>query len=118
MSNSNNLIDSAVGAASDAADKLSSAARSAIDKLDAGRKSVAHGIEKTAGVVRSLAPETAVRQARNTADTMENAADYIRSRNLRTIGADLTKAVRRNPTPSLIAAAAVGFLLGMTMRRR
>ncbi len=118
MTNSKTLTESAASAASDAADKLSSTARSAIDKLDASRESVAHGIEKTAGVVRALAPESAVRQARNTADAMENAAGYIRSRDVRTIGADLTQTVRRNPTPSLIAAVAVGFLLGMTIRRR
>ena len=117
MTNSNTLTESAANAASDTAAKLSSTAQSAIDKLDASRGAVAAGIEKTAGVVRSLAPESAVRQARNTADAMENAAGYLRSRDVRTIGADLTETVRRNPTPSLIAAVAIGFLLGRTLRR-
>jgi hypothetical protein len=111
-------MNTAANAATQAADKASEVGRDAIDKLDASRGSVAQGLHATAGAIRSYAPDAVAQQARSTADAMETAADYIRARDLRSMTTDLTELVRRSPGPSLIAAIAIGFLLGAAIRRR
>lgn len=100
-----------------AADRAAEMGREAVDRLDANRESVAHGIHQTAEAIRSKAPAPVADKARVAADAMQRAADYIRSRDVRRMGSDLTSTVRENPGPSLIAAVAVGFLLGVVLRR-
>ena len=111
-------LNTAADAATQAANKASELGRDAVDKLDASRRSVAQGIHATADAIRSFAPDAVSKQARTTANAMDSAAHYIRSRDLRSMTSDLTDAVRRNPGPSLIAAVAIGFLLGAGLRRR
>lgn len=111
-------MNAAAAAATQAADKASELGRDALDKLDAGRGPVAQGLHATASALRTYAPDSVSRHAHTTADAMETAADYIRGRDLRSMTADLTDLVRRSPGPSLIAAVAIGFLLGAAMRRR
>jgi ElaB/YqjD/DUF883 family membrane-anchored ribosome-binding protein len=105
-------------AAKKAADRASNLAKRAVDQIDASRGTVAQGIERTADAMRSYAPHAVSERARVAADSVENAADYIRTHDVRSMGSDLTATVRRNPGPSIIAAAACGFLLGVFMRRR
>lgn len=101
----------------DAAHQAADLGRSTVDRLDSTRGPVAEGLHRTADAIRSYAPGTVGDQARSAADAVDSAAGYIRSRDVRSMASDLTDAVRKNPGPSLIAAVAVGFLLGMTMRR-
>ncbi len=110
-------MNAASDAAKQAADKAANLGRDTVNKLDASREPVAQGFQRTADVIRSHAPDAVADQAHSAADAMEDAAGYIRTRDLRGMGSDLTDAVRKNPGPSLIAAVAVGFLLGLTMRR-
>ena len=111
-------MNAAADAATQAAEKASEVGRDALDKLDASRGTVAQGLRATAGALRSYAPDSVAKHAQNTADAMDSAADYIRVRDLRSMTSDLTELVRRSPGPSLIAAVAIGFLLGSAMRRR
>ncbi len=104
-------------AAKKAADAAANLGRDTISKLDSNREPVAQGFQQTADAIRSYAPDAVSDQAHSTADAIEDAAGYIRSRDVRSMAADLTQAVRSNPGTSLIAAVAVGFLLGMTLRR-
>ena len=113
----NDPMTRASEAANQASDKASEMGRQAMDRVDQSRGTVAQGIERTADALRSKMPEGAAEYARPAADAMERAADYIRTHDLRTMGGDLTTAVRQHPGPSMIAAVAVGFLLGVAMRR-
>lgn len=110
-------MNAAAEKASQVADRATELGRDAVDKLDSSRGTVAEGINRTADAIRSYAPESVSKHAQSTAEAMETAADYIRTRDIRSMTSDITQAVRKNPGPSLIAAVAVGFLLGMAMRR-
>ncbi len=108
--------DRASEAAKQAGDKASQVGQEAVDKIDASREPVAQGFQKTADAIRSYAPDAVADKARSTADAIEGAAGYIRTRDIRSMASDLTDAVRGNPGPSLLAALAVGFLLGIALR--
>lgn len=104
--------------ANQAADKAADFGRQAMDRADQSRGTVAEGIERTADALRNSGlPEGAAQYTRPAADAMERAADYVRTHDLKSMGSDLTTTVRQHPGPSLIAAVAVGFLLGVVMRR-
>ena len=100
-----------------AADKASEMGRHAMDRADQSRGSVAEGLERTAQALRSKMPEGASEYAQPAVEAMERAADYIRTHDLKEMGNDLTSTVRQHPGPSLIAAVAVGFLVGVMLRR-
>jgi len=51
------------------------------------------------------------------ADKLSDTADYLREHDINSMVTDLKRLVRNYPGPTLIAAAAVGFLLGRTVTR-
>ncbi|MCC7125038.1 MAG: hypothetical protein IT178_09325 [Acidobacteria bacterium] len=51
------------------------------------------------------------------ADAFTETTNYIREADWETMAADFEQVVRRNPAPSLLVAAAVGFLLGRALSR-
>jgi ElaB/YqjD/DUF883 family membrane-anchored ribosome-binding protein len=110
-SNFSNMSDTAAQVAGHA----SELGREAIDRLDASRPGVADSLERTADAIRSHAPATSG-AATSVANALGTTAGYIRGRDIRTMGSDLTEFVRRNPGPSLVAAVATGFLLGAILR--
>lgn len=103
-------------AAEDAAGRAAELGKSAVNKLDSQRDSVAAGLEKTAQAMRR-GPETVAGKARTAAEKLEGAAGYVRGHDLRSMGADVTAVVRKNPAMVIISALACGFLLGKAMRR-
>ena len=54
--------------------------------------------------------------AHDAADKVEATAQYVRQHDVQDMMADLENLVRRHPGQSLIAAAAVGFLLGRAFK--
>lgn len=50
-------------------------------------------------------------------DAMERATDYVRNTDFRGQLDSVWQAMRRNPAPSIIGALAVGFILGVSIRR-
>ncbi len=108
--------DQAIKTAEDAAARAAEFSRSAVHKLDSKRDSVAAGLEKTADAMRR-GPATVAEKASTAAGKLEGAAGYVRRNDLRSMGADITSAVRNNPAASLLSALACGFLLGKVMRR-
>jgi hypothetical protein len=79
-------------------------------------------LEQTAGRVRELGDRAAARNpllrptrplAYDAARGMDNAAEYLRSREIDAMRTDLEAQVRRHP----IAAVAIAFLAGYTLRR-
>jgi ElaB/YqjD/DUF883 family membrane-anchored ribosome-binding protein len=54
--------------------------------------------------------------ARTAGDKMGSAASYLREHDAKDMLGDLDRVVRRHPGPSLLCAAALGFLIGMAFR--
>ncbi len=106
-------------AASEAKQKVSDLGRSAADKIDQNRGSAASGLESAANTLREKAGslpggENVTNLANNAAEKLTTTADYVRTHDVNGMMADLERLVKNNPGPSLVAAAAVGFLLGRT----
>jgi ElaB/YqjD/DUF883 family membrane-anchored ribosome-binding protein len=55
--------------------------------------------------------------AHKAAETLGTTAGYLRSHDLHEMMCDAEEAARRKPVPTLIGAAALGFLLGAFLRR-
>ncbi len=114
------LRDRAADMASQAKDKASEYGRMASEKVDQGRVNAASGLENAADTLRTRAQSggQAITEFANTAaDKLQSTATYMREHDARQMMGDLNEVVRRNPGPSLIAAAAFGFLLGAALRR-
>ncbi|HLJ48643.1 MAG TPA: hypothetical protein VKU01_21655 [Bryobacteraceae bacterium] len=52
-----------------------------------------------------------------TAETLGCAAGYLRSRDMTAMLSDFQQTARENPLPTLVGAAAFGFLVGAFLRR-
>ena len=50
--------------------------------------------------------------AHSAADKLTSTADYVRQNDLKDMLTDVEQLVKKNPGPSLVAAAFVGFLVG------
>jgi hypothetical protein len=61
--------------------------------------------------------ETTQRVAATAADKMDQASMYLQQHDMTDIANDLQQFARAHPTESLVAAAALGFLVGRAMRR-
>lgn len=86
------------------------------------REAMGERLEETAGRVRELGDRAAARNrllaptrplAYDAARSIDNAADYLRTRELDAMRNDLETQVRRHP----LAAVTVAFLAGYTLRR-
>ena len=89
---------------------------------DRARETMGEKLEETAGRVRELGDRAAARNrllgptrplAYDAARGIDNAADYVRTRELEAMKSDLETQVRRHP----LAAVTVAFLAGYTLRR-
>jgi ElaB/YqjD/DUF883 family membrane-anchored ribosome-binding protein len=109
--------DRASGYAQHVADRVSEYREQIGERSRIARGAVAHGIESTASAIRAHSPGLLSEKARHAADAMDKTAGYVRERRLTGMFSDLGETVRRNPGPSLFAAAAVGFLIGASVRR-
>jgi ElaB/YqjD/DUF883 family membrane-anchored ribosome-binding protein len=85
---------------------------------DEAKEKIERTVESVTGMSRERIHEMADRATDKTAAAIDRATEYIRNVDLRSQVDDLWAAMRRNPTPSIIAAAAVGFILGVSLRRR
>lgn len=101
--------------------QLSTAGDAAIEKLDSAREPVADALDTAANTVKrysSTGGDRLEEVALSTAEWLGCAAGYIRGHDLREMAGDGREMVRRNPLPSLVCAAAAGFLLGTMLVRR
>ncbi len=89
---------------------------------DRAREVMGEKLEETAGRVRDLGDRAAARNrllgptrplAYDAARGIDNAANYVRTRELEAMKTDLETQVRRHP----LAAIGVAFLAGYTLRR-
>ena len=105
--------------AHDAKEKAAELTRNAEEKVNQKRQAAAEALQSTAGSLRNKAQSSGEALANfgsRTADRIQSTADYVRDHDMRGMMGDLEGVVRRNPGPSLIAAAALGFIIGSAMR--
>ena len=98
-------------------DKAAELGQTAADTLDNQRSTAAGGLSSAAETIRARAPQlpggdTVSELAHSAADTLTSTADYVRQNDLQSMLADVEQVVKKNPGPSLLAAAFVGFLVG------
>ena len=98
----------------------------ATDKLDSARGPAADRLYGAADAIRdqaqSLFEHEAISErvadvAHDAADRIDQSAEYLERRKVAQMAQDVTALVRRNPVPSLLIAATVGFLCARAFRR-
>src|SRR5262245_31823253 len=92
------------------------------DVADQTRRNAAKGLDAAAAMLRDKTSDLdesrdASHFGRTAADGLENTARYIRDHDFGYMASDLTAFVKQNPLPSLVAAAAVGFVVGRILSR-
>ena len=98
-------------------DKVSDLSQTAADKIDDNRGAAAEGLEKAAAALHQKADslpggEKVSDLAHVTAEKLNTTAEYVREHDVKSMMGDVESLVRKNPGPSLLAAVAVGFLIG------
>ena len=107
--------------AAQAKEKATDLGRTAAEKFEQSRSATADALQSTAGSIRSGAQSSSDAISSvgyKTADKLETTANYVRNHDFQGMLRDLEDVVRRSPGPSMIAAAAVGVLLGAALRSR
>ena len=103
--------------ASKVSDKAGQVADTVSEKLGQQRENAAEGLDRTASTIHNRAESVpggpkVVKMTHSIADSMESTASYFREHDLKNMGKDVMDVCRRHPTQSLVAALAVGFLIG------
>jgi ElaB/YqjD/DUF883 family membrane-anchored ribosome-binding protein len=98
-------------------DKVSEMGRSAADKIDENRDAAAGGLDKAAAALHENAEsipggEKVTGLAHATAEKLSATAGYVREHDVNKMMFDVETLVKKNPGPSLLVAAVVGFLVG------
>ena len=115
------LGDDVADRAAQVKDRVSDMARSAADAVDERRSTAADGFESAASTLRDKAGslpggDTVNRAASAAANSLTSTADYVRTHNVNRMLSDVESMVKNNPGPTLLVAAAFGFLVGRAMR--
>jgi ElaB/YqjD/DUF883 family membrane-anchored ribosome-binding protein len=108
--------------AADAKSKLSDFARTTAGAVDDNRSAAADGLDTAASTLRAKAGvlpggESVSGMAHAAADRLSTTANYVREHDVNRMMTDVEGLVTRNPGPSLLVAAAFGFLVGRAMTR-
>jgi ElaB/YqjD/DUF883 family membrane-anchored ribosome-binding protein len=116
-----NVKEKVTDAARKTKDKASDLGRQATEQVDAKRGPAAEGLESAASTLHEKAEtlpggETVRSVAHSTADKLESTAGYIREHDVKDMMSDVEDLVRRNPGPSLLIAATIGFFIGRAFR--
>src|SRR5688572_25034277 len=106
----------------DLKDSMSDMARTASQTAEDGRRTAAERLGSAASAVRDRADQLPggpkVQQfAHAAAERLSTTADYVRSHDAKHMLADVERVVKNNPGPSLVIAAAFGFVLGRALTR-
>jgi ElaB/YqjD/DUF883 family membrane-anchored ribosome-binding protein len=116
-----NVKDKFADSASAAKQEASDVGSQTADKIDEKRGPAADALQSAAFTLHEKAEdlpggETVRSVAHSTAEKLESTAGYIREHDVRAMIADVEEVVKRNPGPSLLIAAAMGFLIGRAFR--
>jgi len=96
--------------------KAQDATARATQRADQARASAAAGLENVASTMHEKS-ERMASAGHSAADAVAYGAEYLRENDVQTMLSDLMEVIRRNPGPSLIGAAALGFMLGRALSR-
>ncbi len=88
----------------------------ATQRADQARVGAAAGLESVASTLHEKG-ERVASAAHSAADAVSYGAEYLRDNDVQTMLSDLMEVIRRNPGPSLLGAAALGFMLGRALSR-
>lgn len=88
----------------------------ATQRADQARVGAAAGLDSAASTLHQQG-ERVASAAHSAADAMASGAEYLRDNDVQNMLSDLMEVIRRNPGPSLIGAAALGFMLGRALSR-
>jgi hypothetical protein len=88
----------------------------AAQRADQARVGAAAGLESVASSLHEKG-ERVASAAHSAADAVAYGAEYLRDNDVQTMMGDLMEVIRRNPGPSLLGAAALGFILGRALSR-
>ena len=104
-------------------DKVSEMSRTAADKIDENRDAAAGGLDKAAAALHENAEsipggEKVTSMAHATAEQLSATAGYVREHDVNMMMVDVETLVKKNPGPSLLAAAVIGFLVGHAFRSK
>jgi ElaB/YqjD/DUF883 family membrane-anchored ribosome-binding protein len=113
---SSTLGDKISDTATQVKQKASDLGQMAADKIDKNRDAAATGLDEVASVLHEKAEslpggEKVSTLAHATADKFRSTADYVRDHDVNRMMADVETMVKNNPGPSLLVAAAFGFLV-------
>jgi hypothetical protein len=96
--------------------KARDAGTRAADRADQARLGAAAGLDSVASTLHQKGEQVAS-AAHGAADSVAYGAEYLRDNDVRTMVSDLVEVIRRNPGPSLLGAAVLGFMLGRALSR-
>ncbi len=96
--------------------KVQDVGAKAAQRADQARVGAAAGLETVASTLHEKGDRVAS-AAHGAADAVAYGAEYLRDNDVETMMSDLMDVIRRNPGPSLLGAAALGFLLGRALSR-
>jgi ElaB/YqjD/DUF883 family membrane-anchored ribosome-binding protein len=103
-----------------AKERASEFGRSAADTIDRNLDTAAGKLQNTADSLRhkaGLGEDKMSHLAQTAADKLDATARYFREHHTRDMVSGVEQVVRRNPGGSLCAALAIGFLLGVALKR-
>lgn len=101
--------------------KLTEFSTAAAGKIDQNRAVAASGLEGAAATLHQRADqlpggEKVTHFAHSAADKLNATAGYVRQNDLNNMKSDVEALVRKNPGPSLLVAAALGFFIGRSLK--
>lgn len=101
---------------------ISDMTRTASKTVDEARSTAADRLDSAASAVEDRVGELPGGQrvkdmASAAVDRLSSTADYVRSHDAKRMMADVEVAVKNNPGPALLIAAAFGFVLGRSFTR-
>src|SRR5690349_15743584 len=116
------LKDQAAEAASQARNRATEFARTAEAQINDKRKTAAAALDSAAGTVHRASDtlpvgDRAASFGHAAAGRMESAADYLGDHDVRDMAGDVRRFVKKHPGRSVIAAVAIGFMVGRLFRR-
>jgi methyl-accepting chemotaxis protein len=102
-------------------DKASQMTDTVAEKLGQQRETAADTLERAATTIHENAASVpggakVVNLTHSIADGMESTASYLRAHDFSEMGKDIMDVCRRYPAQSLVAAVAIGFLIGRSRR--
>jgi ElaB/YqjD/DUF883 family membrane-anchored ribosome-binding protein len=120
--NSSTLEENISQAATQVKEKMSDLGEAAAEKVDECRDATAGGLEKAGAVLRESSRNLpgggrVSGMARAAADSLSTTADYVREHDSGQMLSDMERLVKNNPGPALLAAAAIGFLVGRAFKK-